>query len=436
MSTILGSLRRLKQRWRLTQEARRTQHWCRRARRLVRQPSAGGRVLVLVSGRFGSIGDEAMVLSARAGASRQGVAHATLVSYGSDEPWPLPPGYDRVLNLSRRFSSDFWSTCADWLQALHDATHFYIIGADVMDGHYSPYECRQRVVFARMAHAAGLRTVVLGFSFNRAPHPLAVAALASLPPSVKLFARDPLSLERLRTALKRPVDLSADIAFLLEPAADTPLLDDLRPWLAGERSAGRLAIGVNASVLAAAAGMCEQEGRPLAMAWAAGLAAFAEKRPSVSYLLIPHDYRRAPGLPNDHDLAEAIAAALPPDVRAHCRVVPQPAHAPEIKTLTSHLDLVLTGRMHLAIAAIGSGTPAGGVVYQDKFEGLFQHLGLPPLCLDPARLADPQAVCAFLVELARQQAQYTAIIRANLPRIHELSAANFAAAGPPIAGDT
>ena len=37
------------------------------------------------------------------------------------------------------------------------------------------------------------------------------------------------------------------------------------------------------------------------------------------------------------------------------------------------VDLVLTGRMHLAIAALGMGTPPLCVAYMDKFEGLF-HL--------------------------------------------------------------
>ncbi len=49
----------------------------------------------------------------------------------------------------------------------------------------------------------------------------------------------------------------------------------------------------------------------------------------------------------------------------------------KIKRIVGLLALVVTGRMHLAIASLGMGTPVLCVAYQDKFEGLFQHFDFP-----------------------------------------------------------
>lgn len=434
MNPAIEWARRGKQRIRLAQDAWRLRRWQQRAGHIRRQPDDGGRALVIASGGIGSIGDEAMLMAAASTARNHGIASATLVSYGTGEPWPLLPGYDRVLDLSGRFLSDFWGTCPDWLDALVDATHFLIIGADIMDGHYSPNECRRRVVMAHLAEAAGVRTTILGFSFNDSPHPLAVDALNSLPTTIKINARDPISMERLSRALTRPVDLSADIAFQLVPAERSDLVDSIAPWIAQHQASGRLVIGINANFLAASATLRRDGGRPLIDAYAAELARYAADGPEVAFLFVPHDYRSVSGLPSDQQVAESIVDALPEAVRQQTRVVPAPARAPEIKALAAQLDLVVTGRMHLAIAAIGGGTPAGGVVYQDKFEGLYRHLDLPPLCFDPARLSEPGAFAGFLAHLVEHRHEFAATIQTSLPRVHALADGNLAASHPPAEG--
>jgi polysaccharide pyruvyl transferase WcaK-like protein len=434
MNPAIDWARRGKQQIRLARDAWRLRRWRQRAGRVRRQPDGGGRALIIASGGVGSIGDEAMLIAAASTARNHGIASATLVSFGKDKPWPLLPGYDRVLDLSSRFLTDFWDTCPDWLEALGDATHFLIIGADIMDGHYSPNQCRRRVAMAHLAEAAGVRTTILGFSFNDSPHPLAVAALDSLPATIKINARDAISMERLSRALTRPVDLSADIAFQLIPAERSDLMDAVLPWIDEQQSSGRLVIGINANFLAAPAAMRCDGGQPLIDAYASELAAFAADGPDLAYLLVPHDYRSVSGLPNDQQVAESIARALPEPLQQRTSVVPAPAKAPEIKAIAGRLDLVVTGRMHLAIAAIGGGTPAGGVVYQDKFEGLYRHLDLPPLCFDPARLSEHGAFADFLAHLVERREEFAATIRTSLPRVHALADGNLAAGGPAIEG--
>ena len=69
------------------------------------------------------------------------------------------------------------------------------------------------------------------------------------------------------------------------------------------------------------------------------------------------------------DCYNAFTATFPDRVE----MLRPPLNAWELKHLAGMVDLVLTGRMHLAIAALGMGTPPLCVAYMDKFEGLF-HL--------------------------------------------------------------
>ena len=52
-----------------------------------------------------------------------------------------------------------------------------------------------------------------------------------------------------------------------------------------------------------------------------------------------------------------------------------PESAAHAKALLSISDLVVSGRMHAAIAALSQGIPAVGIAYQDKFEGVFAQVG-------------------------------------------------------------
>ena len=69
-------------------------------------------------------------------------------------------------------------------------------------------------------------------------------------------------------------------------------------------------------------------------------------------------------------------------------VLSPPFSAWDVKGLCAHLDGVLTGRMHLAIAALGTGTPPLSVAYRGKFEGLMRHIGLDGGLIAPEAFLD------------------------------------------------
>ena len=191
------------------------------------------------------------------------------------------------------------------------------------------------------------------------------------------FLRDPVSLERFDRAAGRPLGaLSADIAFMIEPE---PLAADetLGAFVAGERDAGRPVVGVNIHPMLSSS---RDETEIAALVDSAVRTCnwlHAERGASIA--LIPHDYRLAPN--GDGDMLERVRSGCDPDVRVALPAAP--LSAAQIKGLVAALDLVVSGRMHLAIAAFGAGTPVLGITYQGKFDGLFAgHFGCPPRARD------------------------------------------------------
>jgi colanic acid/amylovoran biosynthesis protein len=99
----------------------------------------------------------------------------------------------------------------------------------------------------------------------------------------------------------------------------------------------------------------------------------------------------APGYHDDSKLATAISAALPDDIRRNVHVNSD-FHTPgALIDLLRGFDCVVSTRMHLAILALGVGTPVLPVAYEFKTTELCRALGYaePPLHveeLSPERL--------------------------------------------------
>lgn len=141
-----------------------------------------------------------------------------------------------------------------------------------------------------------------------------------------------------------------------------------------------------------------------------------------NYLFIPHDLKKNNG---DIALAETFTAkytATFPE-RAWCFKTDKPS---EVKELVKHLNLLLTGRMHLAIAALGNETPTMAITYQDKFEDLFMHFGLGDLgfLLTPDECLS-EKLNTTLCAAWRHQKELRQIIASRLPTVMQLSQKNF-----------
>jgi len=301
-----------------------------------------------------------------------------------------------------------------------------MIGADVIDGSYRPQKIHNWLKMARLAHATGARCVVFGSSCSLTPSPAVMAELKRLS-FIKVLARDPISQGRFTEHLARPVPLVADLAFMLEAELTSPNAVAAAAWVSEQKAAEQTVLGVNVS-----GDTLEKMGSEAAVdAHVDLLGAWLQENPRQSLLFVPHVFRRT-SLP-DLDALAAIQTRLGHAARTY--LLRPPFNAWDAKALAGQLDAVLAGRMHFAIAAFGMGTPVLSVVYQGKFEGLLEHLGLADagLLLEPENLLDRTWARASLLSMMTDLPRLRHQIASMLPRIKALSAHNldFANAGPP-----
>lgn len=366
----------------------------------------------------GAVGDDAMI-SATIEHFRQdysdlritvlclpGAAEQIVRSRGW-EPVPIPDLGDFPRAMANLFAT-----------GKYDA--LVMLGADVMDGYYNPDFTKQLLVAADLAAKSGLRSIILGFSFNATPDPTLEPFFASLDKRVSLNARDAISLERLTRFAQCQARLVADSAFTLRPGQ---IDQETESWIRNEREAGRRVIGINLHPMLIRNADAEQIQRMVRLM--ADIVRAVDACGPLSWLLIPHDYRDAIGH-GDGVCLRPLMSKLSALQGIHCRYFDGMHRASTLKALTGHLDGVVTGRMHLAIAALGMGVPVLCLTYQDKFEGLFRHFGLPSeFLLAPVVLENEVTLRDKLTYFIECLPKLTQQVQLKTPQVLELAESNF-----------
>jgi len=268
-----------------------------------------------------------------------------------------------------------------------------VLGADVMDGYYSPVFTTRVLLMADAAARRGVRVTLLGFSFNDSPHPSLRPVFDGLARTIAVNVRDEISLARFRAFCALPARLVADAAFMLEPDAGSERVAALQTWTAVRRAAGDAILGFNLHPMLIKSATTVQV-QALVAATVTALRSVAQER-RVSVMLIPHDYRGALG---DATCLAPLRDALGAELGDRLRLVEGSHTAAELKALAGLTDGVVTGRMHLAIASLGMGRPVAALTYQDKFQGLFAHFDIPDrFLLGPHDLMAPGKLQAMVL---------------------------------------
>ena len=384
-----------------------------RLRSARRRRAGSPRALVVSPTGTGNLGDQAMLESTTTALANAGGYDVRILDF-ADQPvrYPLRNGVRSVRITQTAIAKTLhlgWELSKSDLVAM--------IGADVIDGSYRPQKIHNWLKMARLAHAAGVRCVVLGASCSATPSP-AVTAELKRRSFLAILARDPISRSRFTEHLDRPVPLVADVAFMLKAEVTSPHAVMAAAWLAEQKAAARTVLGVNVS-----GDTLEKIGGPEAVAAHVDLLrAWMEEDPQRSLLFVPHVFRRTT-LP-DLDALAAIESRLGYPTRSH--LLRPPFNAWDVKALAGRVDAVFAGRMHFAIAAFGMGTPVLSTVYQGKFEGLLAHLDLTDagLLLEPEELLDRTRARTALLSMMGNLPWLRHRIAAALPRIKALAARN------------
>jgi polysaccharide pyruvyl transferase WcaK-like protein len=379
----------------------------------------------------GSVGDEAMLEVIFSRLRRVGARQVDLVLHGEASDWSGVPFEPRRVIPFNNLTAPTSEEVMRFLRGLWHYDGFLMPGADVIDGRYSPHVILTVLRLLTLAARSGADTRILGFSFSETPDADVCRAIGSLPKTIRLFARDPISRERLERVTGRSAEHTADLAFLLEPADTWRRAEDFARAIDAAREAGRVVCGVNVSAhslrIESAASM---EARLRGIAHA--ILEACRQAPRLEVFLIPHDFRTIRETPTEAEVNRCLLDHLSPQLGDRVHLLETRLGAAEYKGLAGSLDCLVTGRMHLAIAGLGRAVPTAGTVYQGKFEGLYQLVGLPPELLVEQAWEVPERLTAAMLRLVHEREALSARVRTALPDVQRLAERNLEGLGWPV----
>lgn len=283
-----------------------------------------------------------------------------------------------------------------------DADTMAILGADCMDGYYNPMTTLTMLAVADLAARSGIRVSLLGFSFNDKPDLRLQSVFDGLSERVQINVRDEISLARFQKFTKAKSQLVSDSAFKLKPEEGTHVVAATKAWGMLKRSNGQCVLGFNVHPMLLGE-PSEDDLQRLIEQVANELSSYLVSS-NACLVFISHDYRGAIG---DDTCLRPLYQTLVKQFAGRIFYEESRCSAAELKGIAGAMDGVVTGRMHLAIAALGMGVPVAALTYQDKFQGLMKHFDLPQsLLLAPEKLKQVGALSGML-----------AAFEADLPRL-------------------
>lgn len=389
--------------------------------------ASSAHTLVLPASSPGSLGDAAMILGLRRLLNEAQPLELSLFDYGAPGEW--------AGELGGRSAGVLPSTVGEYrrLAERSEIGRIFVNGADVLDGKYSIARSVQRLQIAEFVANCGYPATITGFSMRPDPPQEIVEAFQRLPKAVRLCARDPESHRRLQQITGREVVQVADLAFMLEPGIagkyEMSLVEELKRFRGEQRRLVGICLNLHAVKLSPLND--EQRVEWLVECMAKMWRTLEAQCPDVVPVVLPHDYR---GRWNDVALGDLLAERCGWTPR-NAVLVRDRVSAPAIKEMCSHLDVLVTGRMHCGIAALGAGTPAIFFDYQGKVQGLLKLFGLSTSI---ECQADPQesasAILSQIHEIFSSQSTYCQTIRGALPTVRDLSRRNVESPAPGSAG--
>ncbi|PZT01785.1 hypothetical protein A7X89_18600 [Stenotrophomonas maltophilia] len=384
--------------------------------------------VILAPSSRGNLGDEAMLTSTIANIRARSSAPIVVLCHRSDDDWSHIDTSIVQVSIEGFFSPLFWAGAASRLiSTLQRAGTFSVLGADIMDGAYSSSRTFRRLLMLEIAVKLGVDATILGFSYSDKPNAASAAYLEKIGASITKYARDPLTYERLAKISPERLELVADTAFLLTPSDS--LTDPMRLITAKIdqlRKQDLKIIAFNANPLGAAMSAGAKRGNQslsgLDRLVHRNVEAILRKDPAIHLIAISHDPREPH---SDARILEDVAASLPADIAARFTLATRGINARDVKLLCSLCDLVVTGRMHMGIAALGTATPCYFLDFQGKVRGLLNHFHVEEMCCDWATYSSPEEYSTKVIQLLTEAPLYRQKLDNRLPLIKELALKNF-----------
>lgn len=390
--------------------------------------------LVMLPTPPGSLGDEALMMTTVQKLSsvhdKITIIEANANSYWSNYLKVSCPFSLDSLDLSGYLSGSKLVTIKSLFKAVNQAIRYdnlYLLGADMIDGSYSSSLSLKTIYFSYLMTKLGLKSKVLGFSFNASPSPGIIPLLKETASYVHYCIRDAVSFDRLVSQGISPLTLVADVAFLLEPNTTSETVINCSQWIKKQKELGHIILGFNPfNQLKPALKINTIE--DLSNIYFQLISQLYNHFPNISFVFIPHDFRDYKNKPSEEKIISNLYQKLVttfPEKLDHLYCLKSPLFANEIKGIVASLDLVISGKMHLCVACLGQKTPVVSISYQDKFEGLFQHFHLSDMFLEPELGLNPDIFSQFIISKINQRDSIFTQIKSALPAVQALTQKNF-----------
>lgn len=296
-----------------------------------------------------------------------------------------------------------------------------LIGADCIDGAYAPNLSLELLLLYAACKKASIPTYFTGFSYNQRPYWFINKAIKWL--GLKdLPLRDNVSLARYQSKTGMQGALVADVAFMLKPNTDFKDYQFVRDWVSDRHENQDIVIAFNFHPMLKqynSLAEIEQDAHIMAR----NIFTILNHNDNVSILLLPHDDRNRI---NDGTMLNVIYNDLKVDFNAdRVRYLKEVPRASQLKAIASLIDGVVSSRMHLAIAALGSGVPVMVADYQGKFEGLFNHFNFPHEYILPVSKFCSREFTSYTNQFIAQLSELRSTVCSNLPQVLKLAEKNF-----------
>lgn len=234
----------------------------------------------------------------------------------------------------------------------------FFIGADVIDGYYGTYIPKIILNLMTEYDKLGIKSTLVGSSFSAKGDIEIANKLASVSrlKQCRICIRDVYSLERLNNIAAGNYELVADVATLLKKSETEKSLQTFI-----QKFDLRIALNFGSDINHQVSST--QEIANLIKNW------YEKKNLNVIFVGVGHDTRG----PNNGDFGTLREIKKILEAHDIPMIVPNIIGPKSAKSIASQMDIVITRRMHLAVAALSQGVKTIGIDYANKFEGQFLH---------------------------------------------------------------
>ena len=335
---------------------------------LMEEPASSGKkvfsyLIVPPDDGCGSFGDHAMLLAllAELQKRRPEARVGIFLRHRKEEDGFL---LNRGIDIRHYGSDGNQEKVKRFASVVAEYNHVLFMGADVLDGGCGVEIALEYFAMMKEAHRLGVPVDIMGCFFNNEKTPVIIEGIREVSSFARIHVRDIVSMKRLEAAGCHNLIQVADLAFSFneEDYPPLPATTDILQNMDKLRAHGRRLVGIHVTA-------SKKKGY---LSFFSRLVESLKNFPDTTFVLLPHDIRVYAEKYSDRELHQRLAAYFTKYGLSFLDVTTAAMDEASVKRIAAHLDLVITSRMHLAIAAMSRNVPAVTFVYQGKFEGLYR----------------------------------------------------------------